>query len=177
MLAESVALFAAEQRQDAVLALREPLLLFESEHLLAHLRFPQLHQLIAGDDVLFLQQFFRGEKSGLIDEDGALVFLHRLRDRAERFRGALDDLFQAGHALQKMLVEGEIFFLLVVLDLRLFEGGDTGENEQLVLTAVTELAVVVVRGAAGLAEHVIRRLEHGDLPKFIPSESEGLPAA
>ena len=76
-----------------------------------------------------------------------------------------------------MLVEGEIFFLLVVLDLRLFEGGDAGEDEQLVLTAVTELAVVVVRGAAGLAEHVIRRLEHGDLPKFIPSEREGLPAA
>ena len=34
-----------------------------------------------------------------------------------------------------------------------FEGGEAGEDEQLVLTAIAILAVVFVVGAAGLTEH------------------------
>jgi hypothetical protein len=52
-----------------------------------------------------------------------------------------------------MLVQGEVALFVVVLDLVLFERGRTGENHQLVLTAIAVFALVVVEGAAGLAEH------------------------
>src|SRR5688500_8594453 len=97
---KALALLAAEQRDHAVLALDEALLLFESEHLLAHLRFPQLDHLVGGEHVLLLEQFLDREKTGLIDEDGALVLLHGVYERADGFRGTLDDLLDSGHALE-----------------------------------------------------------------------------
>ena len=61
ILTEAIALLAAKERNDPVLPLHEALLLFQREHLLAHLRFPQLDQLVRGNDVLFLQELFDGE--------------------------------------------------------------------------------------------------------------------
>ena len=104
-LQEALALLAAEERGDAVFALDEALLLFQRKHLLAHLRFPQLDQLVGGDDVLLLQQLLGGEQPGLVDEDGALVLLYGIDDAAQSLGGALDDLFQRGNALEEMLVE------------------------------------------------------------------------
>src|SRR5207237_394055 len=68
-LQEAIALLAAEQRHDPIFALGEALLLFESEHLLAHLRFPELDELVGGNDVLLFEELFYGEQTGLIDED------------------------------------------------------------------------------------------------------------
>ena len=152
-LEEAIALVAAEERHDAVLALGEPLLLFERQHLVAHLRFPELDELVGGDDVLLFEELFDGEEAGLVDEDRALVLLDGVDDRAEGFGGALHDLFEGGDALEEVLIQGEIALFVVVLDLVLFERGRTGENHQLVLTAIAVLALVVVEGAAGLAEH------------------------
>ncbi len=144
---------SAEERQHPILPLDETLLLFEGQHLLAHLRFPELDQLVAGDDVLLFENFFCRQQSGLIHEDRALVFVNGFHDRAKRFGRSLYDFFEAGHAFEKMFVEREIFLLFVILDLVLFEGADTREHEQLVLTAKTELAIVVVIGTARLTEH------------------------
>src|SRR5205823_9305131 len=82
VLDESIALVAAEERHDAVAPLVEALLLLEREHLLAHLRFPQLDQLVGRDEVLLLQQLLGGEESRLIDEDGALVLADGIDERA-----------------------------------------------------------------------------------------------
>src|SRR5205823_9875888 len=73
VLEESLALVAlAEERDHAVAALVEALLLLQREHLLAHLRFPQLDELVRGDEVLLLQQLLHREEAGLVDEVGAL---------------------------------------------------------------------------------------------------------
>ncbi len=167
-MAETIALLSTEKRHDAVLALHEALLLFQSEHLLAHLRFPQLDKLIGGNNVLFLEEFFDREQAGLIDENRALVLLNGFHNRAHRFRGALDDLFQAADALEQVFIEREVFLFFVILDLILFECSDSGENEQLVLTAKTILAVVGVKGAAGLAKHLGFRLKHGTAASHSP---------
>src|SRR5205085_590537 len=105
VLLEPLALVASEKRDDAVAALVEALLLFEREHLLAHLRFPQLDQLVGGDEVLLLQELFRGEEPGLVDEDGALMLADGVDQRTNGLGGTLDDLFERGNALQKVLVE------------------------------------------------------------------------
>src|SRR5262249_53413532 len=68
-LLEPIAFLPAEERNDPILPLHEALFLFQSEHLLAHLRFPQLDELVGGDDVLFLEQLFDRQEAGLIDED------------------------------------------------------------------------------------------------------------
>ena len=155
-LQEALAPLAAEERHDPVFALGEALLLFESEHLLAHLRFPQLDQLVGGDDVLPLEQFLDGEQAGLIDEDGALVFLHGIDDAADRLGAALDDLLEAGDALEQMLVERYVAFFVVLLDFVLFERGHARQHEQLRLAAEAILALVVIQCTTGLAEHVVR---------------------
>ena len=158
---EAVAFLAAEERDHAIATLVEALLLFESEHLLAHLRFPQLDDFLGGEDVLLFEDFLYGEKTGLIDEDRALVLLHRVDDRAKRLRRPLDDFFQRRDALEQMLIEREILFLLVLLDLVFLERRDAGEHEQLVLAAIAILAFVVVIRATGLTEHGrFRALKH-----------------
>ena len=55
-LAEAIALLSAKERNDSILPLHEALLFFESEHLLAHLRFPELDELICGNDVLLFEE-------------------------------------------------------------------------------------------------------------------------
>src|ERR1043166_8726218 len=57
-------------------------------------------------------------------------------------------------SLDEHLLERKVLFLFVVLDLVFLEGGDAGEDHELVLAAIAELAFVFVKGAAGLAEHV-----------------------
>jgi uncharacterized membrane protein YozB (DUF420 family) len=52
-----------------------------------------------------------------------------------------------------MLVEGEILFLFVVVDVVVVERRDAREHEKFVLAAIAELAVVFVKRAAGLAKH------------------------
>src|SRR4051794_5108557 len=153
-LQESLAPLAAEERHDPVFALGEALLLFESEHLLAHLRFPKFDELVGGDDVLALEQFLDGEQSGLIDEDGALVFLHGIDDAADRLCAALDDLFETGDALEQMLIERYVAFFVVLLDLVLFERCHARKHEQLRLAAEAILALVVIQCTTGLTEHV-----------------------
>src|SRR4051794_22421156 len=155
-LQEALAPLAAEERHDPVFALGEALLLFESEHLLAHLRFPELDQLVGGDDVLALEQFFDGEQSRLIDEDGALVLLNGIDDAADGLGAALDDLFETGDALEQMLVERYVAFFVVLLDFVLFERSHARKHEQLRLAAEAILALVVVQRTTGLAEHVWR---------------------
>jgi hypothetical protein len=61
------------------------------------------------------------------------VLLHGIHDAAQSFRGTLDDLFECGDALEEMLVERQISFVLVILDFILFERGQSGEYEELVL--------------------------------------------
>src|SRR5207245_808709 len=62
-LTEAIALVSAEQRNDAVLPLHETLFLLEGEHLLAHLRFPQLDQLVGRDDVFLFEDLFRRKQT------------------------------------------------------------------------------------------------------------------
>jgi hypothetical protein len=147
---------SAEERDHAVLPLREALLLLQGQHLLAHLRFPQLDQLVAGDDVFLLQQLLDRQQTGLVDEDGPLVLLDRVDDAAQALRRPLDDLFETGNALEQVLVEGEVALFLVVLDLVLFEGRDAREDHELVLTAKAILAVVFVEGTTGLTKHGLK---------------------
>jgi len=154
-LQEAFAPLAAEERHDPVFALGESLLLFQREHLLAHLRFPQLDQLVGGDDVLPLQQLFDREQTGLVDEDGALVFLDGVDDAAKSLRAALDDFLEAGDALEQMFVERNVAFFVVLLDFVFFECVDAGEYEKLRLAAEAILALVVVQGATGLTEHCV----------------------
>ena len=154
MLLESLALVPSEKRDDAVAALVEALLLFEREHLLAHLRFPQLDQLVRRDEVLLFKELLGGEEAGLVDEDGALVLADRVDERTNGLGGALDDLFERGDALQKVLVERYVVLFFVVLVLILLERVDAREHEEFVLTAGAILPFVVVEGTAGLAEHV-----------------------
>ena len=52
-----------------------------------------------------------------------------------------------------MFVEREVAFVLVILDLVLFERGQARQDEQLVLTAIAVLAVVFVERTTGLAKH------------------------
>jgi hypothetical protein len=124
-----------------------------SRFLLAHLRFPQLHDLVGREHVLLLEQLLHGEQSGLVDENRPLVLLHGVDQRPDRLGRALDDLLDRGDALEEVLVEGEILFLFVLFELVILEGREARQHEQFVLTAVAELPFVVVVGAAGLAEH------------------------
>ncbi len=128
-LQEALAPLAAEERHDPVFALGEALLLLECEHLLAHLRFPKLDQLVGGDDVLPFQKLFHGKETGLVDEDGPLVFLHGIDDAANRLGAAFDDLLETGDPLEQMLVERNVAFLVVLFDLVLFERAHSRENE------------------------------------------------
>src|SRR5205085_1773342 len=150
---ETIALLATEQRNDTILTLHEALFLFQSEHLLAHLRFPQLDEFVGGNDVLLFEQLFDREQAGLIDEDCALMLLYRFDDRPQGLRRALDDFFEAADALEQVLIEGEVFLLLVIVCLILFECADSGENEQLVLTTEAILPFVVVECTTCLAKH------------------------
>jgi hypothetical protein len=83
------------------------------------------------------------------------VFLHGIHDAAQALRRTLDDLFESGDTLQKMLVEGKIAFVFAVLfALVLLEGGHPRQNEELVLAAKAVLPIVFVECATGLAEHL-----------------------
>ncbi len=106
--------------------------------------------------MLLLQQLLDRQQAGLVDENGPLVLLHRVDDAAQALRRPLDDLFEAGDALEQVLVEGEVALFLVVVDLVLFEGRDAREDHELVLTAVAILAVVFVEGTTGLAKHGLK---------------------
>lgn len=75
-------------------------------------------------------------------------------ERTDGLGRALDDFFDRRDALEQMLVEGEVFLVFdVLVEIIFFEGGDTGENEQLALATEAVLALVFVVRATGLTKH------------------------
>ena len=152
---EALLFFSAKERDDPVLPLREALLLLQGQHLLAHLRFPEVDQLLAGNDVLFPQKLVERKQPCLVHEDGSLVLVDGLADGSQSLGRPLHDLFERRHALEKMLVERYVGVFLVFVGVFVFVRVEARENEQLVLAAEAELAFVVVVCATGLAKHVI----------------------
>src|SRR5207249_3595038 len=102
--------------------------------------------LFGGNEMLLLQELFDGQQTSLVDENGPLVLLDRVDQRAQRFGRTLDDLLESGNALEEVLVKREISLVLIVFGFVFLEGSDAGEHQELVLTAVAVLALVVVEG-------------------------------